>query len=331
MRYITLAGEYDPLETSGEALLTTVSTNQSTPETNPDSGDVDREPSQSLSDSNPISRRFECVIEPVNVSIFARVREAYVWRDLLFMLVQRDIKVRYRQTIFGIVWAVMIPLMTLGVYWVVFEKLIHRGTANGLPYPIFLFPALIIWNYYSSSVGRAANALKQDSAILSKVYFPRLLLPMSSITSPIVDFCFGLLILVVILVIYQHPPGFSVVMLPAFLLLAIISAAGMGMGLSVLNSHFRDVQHFLPVMLQLWFFCSPILYSTGDLVPERFQLLYAVNPMVTVCEGARSCLLNQPMQISIQMALVSCVSAVVLLVVGLITFMRLEQNVTDVI
>ncbi len=311
--------------------MTTVSTNQPKPESDPDSGDVELEPRADAAPEISTGRRFECVIDPGNDSIFARIREAYIWRDLLLMLVQRDIKVRYRQTIFGIVWAVFIPLMTLGVYWVVFEKLIQRSASNGLAYPIFLFPALIVWNYFASSVGRAANSLKQDASILSKVYFPRLLLPMSSITSPIVDLGFGLAILVVILIIYQHPPGVGVVILPAFFLLAIVAAAGMGMGLAVLNSHFRDVQHFLPVFLQLWFFCSPILYSTTDLVPENMRLLYAINPMVTVCEGARSCLLNEQMLVTPEMALVSCGSASVMFVVGLVTFMRLEQNVTDVI
>jgi len=331
MQSSTQAGEYDQAEHTGEAHLTTVSTNPPIPEANPDSGDLDREPDQSKIVVEPISSRYECVIDPTNDSIIMRIREAYVWRDLLLMLVQRDIKVRYRQTIFGIVWAIFVPLMTLGVYWLVFEKLIQRVATNGLAYPIFLFPALIIWNYFTSSVGRSANALKQDAPILSKVYFPRLLLPLASITSPIVDFGFGLLMLVVILVIYQHPPGLSVFILPAYLLLAITAAAGMGMGLSVLNAHYRDVQHFLPVLLQLWFFCSPILYSTNDLVPEQFQIWYALNPMVTACEGARSCLLNEPLQISTEMVLVSCGSAVVMLIVGLLTFMKLEQNVTDVI
>ena len=311
--------------------MTTVSTNQPAPETEPDPGGPGPDQPGPAAVSRPLDRRFEQVIERSNDSMADRVREAFAWRDLLLMLVQRDVKVRYRQTVFGIAWAILVPLMTLGVYWLVFEKLLKRHSTSGLAYPIFLFPAMIIWNYFHSAVGRAANALKQDAPILSKVYFPRMLLPISNITSPLIDFGFGLLMLLIILVIYQHPPGWGVVLLPAYLLLGIVAAAGMGLGFCVLNAHYRDVHHFLPVMLQLWFFCSPILYSTTDLVPERFRLLYALNPMVTVCEGARSCLLEQQLLISPAMVLVSCGSALAMLFIGLLTFMKLEQNVTDVI
>lgn len=246
------------------------------------------------------------------------------------MLVQRDIKVRYRQTAFGIIWAVMVPLMTMAVYWVVFDAMGRIGP-DGMPYPIFLFPAMIVWNYFNSATGRASNSLKQDATILAKVYFPRLLLPLGSITSPLVDFAIGLVLLAVLLAIYRHPPTWEMALMPAFLLIAIVAATGMGLGLSVLNAHYRDVNHFLPVMLHLWFFCSPVLYSTTDLVPERFRTLYALNPMATACEGVRACMLGEPIALSPQAMLVSCVSAVVMLVVGLLTFMRLEQTVTDVL
>lgn len=246
------------------------------------------------------------------------------------MLVERDIKVRYRQTAFGIIWAVMVPLMTMGVYWVVFDTMGRIGP-EGMPYPLFLFPAMIVWNYFNSATGRASNSLKQDSTILSKVYFPRLLLPMANITSPLVDFAIGLGLLAIILAIYQHPPTWAMAMMPAYLLIAIVAATGTGLGLSVLNAHYRDVNHFLPVMLHLWFFCSPVLYSTTDLVPERFRVLYAANPMVTACEGVRACMLGQPIALPPEAMLVSCMSALVMLVVGLLTFMRLEQTVTDVL
>ncbi len=277
-----------------------------------------------------VPSKFVRVIDRSNDGIFSRVREAFQWRDLLFMLVQRDIKVRYRQTAFGVIWAIMVPLLTMAVYWVVFDKLGRMGP-EGIPYPLFLFPGMIVWHYFNSATGRASNSLKQDSSILSKVYFPRLLLPLSSITSPLVDFLFGLLILAVILAFYQHTPTWGMLLMPAYLLIAIVSAAGMGLCLSVLNSHYRDVMHFLPVMLHLWFFCSPVLYSTTDLVPEEYWLLFALNPMVTACEGVRACLLGTPIPVTPEMALVSCSVAVGMLVFGLLTFMKLEQTVTDVI
>ena len=270
------------------------------------------------------------VIGPKRNNMIGRVKESIRWRDLLWMLVQRDIKVRYRQTLFGVVWAVAVPLLTLMVYWVVFDKLGRMGP-DGMPYPLFLFPAMIVWGYFTSSTGRAANALTKDSMILSKVYFPRMLLPIANIVSPLVDFAFGFGILLVILALYQHPPTWRLMLIPAYLSVAIVAATGMGLGLSVMNAHFRDVHHFLPVMLHLWFFCSPVLYGTMDMIPERFQLLYAINPMVLACEGLRSCALGQPISITPTMMLISATSAAVLLVAGSLTFMRLEQTVTDVI
>lgn len=274
--------------------------------------------------------RYVCVIDRSSDSIRARVREALQWRDLLWMLVQRDIKVRYRQTAFGVIWAVLVPLMTMGVYWLVFDRLGRIGP-EGMPYPLFLFPAMLAWNYFQSATGRASNALKQDATILSKVYFPRLLLPISNITSPLVDFGIGLVLLAVILAIYRHPPTWAMAAMPVYLALAMVSAAGMGLGLSVLNAHYRDVGHFLPVMLHLWFFFSPVLYSTTDLVPEQYRLVYALNPMVTACEGVRGCMLGMPVAVTVEMALVSSGVAAAMLVGGLWTFMRLEQTVTDVI
>lgn len=278
----------------------------------------------------PTDGRFTVVIDRSTDSIVGRVREALQWRDLLWMLVQRDVKVRYRQTAFGVIWAVAVPLMTMAVYWVVFDRLGRIGP-EGIEYPLFLFPAMLVWNYFQSSTGRASNALKHDAAILSKVYFPRLLLPVSNITSPLVDFAIGLVLLAVILAIYRHPPTWEMALMPAFLLLAMVSAAGVGMGLSVLNAHYRDVGHFLPVLLHLWFFCSPVLYSTSDLVPENFRLIYALNPMSTACEGVRAYMLGQPIEVTLEMGLVSCGVALAMLVGGLWTFMRLEQTVTDVI
>ena len=311
-----------------ESPLTTATTSNDPSQIEPRDGEIDgnEQPGSTLE----LPSRFVRVVDRKSDSMFQRIREAFQWRDLLFMLVQRDIKVRYRQTAFGIIWAVMVPLMTMAVYWVVFDKLGRMGP-DGMPYPLFLFPAMIVFQYFNSATGRASNSLKQDSAILAKVYFPRLVLPLASITSPLVDFLFGLVILAVILAIYQHPPTAAMLMMPAYLMIAIVAAAGMGMGLSVLNSHFRDVTHFLPVMLHLWFFCSPVLYSTTDLVPEKYWLLYSLNPMVTACEGVRGCMLGEASPVTPEMALISCTVALGMFVFGLVTFMKLEQTVTDVL
>jgi lipopolysaccharide transport system permease protein len=275
------------------------------------------------------SPAFVSVIDAQRGSPLARLAEALRWHELLLMLVGRDIKVRYRQAAFGVVWALVVPAAMLAVYWVVFSRFGRLGP-DGLPYVLFLFPAMLAFNYFTSSVGRAANSLKHDAPILAKVYFPRLLLPISNVISPLMDVAIGLVIMVVILLVLRHVPPWTIVFAPAFLAMGMAAACGMGMGLSALNAHFRDVQHMLPVLLQIWFFASPVLYST-DLVPEHLRLLYAVNPMVTVCEGVRACLIGHDSPLTVGMAAVSVASSAAMMVVGLTVFMRLEQTVTDVL
>jgi lipopolysaccharide transport system permease protein len=189
---------------------------------------------------------------------------------------------------------------------------------------------MLAYNYFNSAVGRAANSLKHDAPILAKIYFPRVVLPVSNVISPLVDLGLGLVVLVAILLVYQHPPSGAVVLLPLFLLLGMVCALGLGLGLAGLNAYYRDVQHVLPVALHLLFFCSPVLYSS-DLVPAQWRLLYAVNPMVSVCEGVRWCSTGFQTPLTAGMVAVSSVSALVLLVVGSAVFMRLEQTVTDVL
>lgn len=269
------------------------------------------------------------VIDRNRGSILQRFSEALSRRGLLLMLIQRDIKIRYRQAALGVLWAIMVPAATLGIYWVVFDQLGRIGP-DDLPYVMFLFPAMLGFDYFRSSVGRASGSLKMDAALLSKIYFPRLLLPLSNVISPLVDFALGSLVLVVILIAFQHAPSFEILLVPVFLLLAGIAACGLGMGLSALNAYFRDVQHVLPVMLHLWFFCSPVLYSV-ERVPEAYRLLYAINPLVTVCEGIRFAVLGGETLLTMPMVAISCGAACVMFVVGVLAFMRLEQTVTDVL
>ncbi|MGP1273031.1 MAG: ABC transporter permease [Phycisphaerales bacterium] len=278
--------------------------------------------------------RHEYVIDQSRGSVWARFREAFSRRGLLLMLIQRDIKVRYRQAVLGIAWAILIPTLSLVIYWVVFGVLGRLGPDyppyDHLPYVMFLFPAMLGYNYFSSSVGRASNSLKTDTTLLSKIYFPRLLLPLSNIISPLIDFALGCIVLMVILLWFRHAPPAQVVLVVPALLLAGVAACGLGMGLAALNAYFRDVQHALPVILQMWFFCSPVLYS-ADRVPESYRTLYAINPMVTVCESIRFAVIGGTTPLTVPMVLTSVLVAVVMLVVGVAAFMRLEQTVTDVL
>lgn len=258
-----------------------------------------------------------------------RLHEAFGRRELLWMLVRRDVSVRYREAVLGVAWAVLVPAATLGVYWFVFDVVFQRQ-ADDTPFVVFLFPAMLVWNYYNSSVGRAAHSLAKDAALLSKVYFPRILLPVSNVISPLLDFAIGLIVLVVLLAAYRYAPGVEVLWLPVFVLLAMVAATGMGMLMAALNAQFKDVQHLLPVLLHLWFFGSPVLYP-ASLVPEQFQVLYALNPMVTVCEGARYAVLGTDWPLSVPMVLASLGSTAALLFVGLAAFMRTEQTITDLL
>ncbi len=259
----------------------------------------------------------------------ARLSEAMARRELLWMLVRRDISVRYREALLGVAWAVIVPAASLGVYWLVFDVFFDRQSTDH-PYVVFLFPAMLAWNYFNSSAGRAAQALVKDSSLLAKVYFPRLLLPVSNVISPLLDTAIGMVVLVGILLAYRYVPGWELLWLPVFGVIGMSAATGMGMLLSSFNAQFKDVQHFLPIMLHLWFFSTPVLYSVSR-VPERFQQWYALNPMVLVCEGVRYAVLGGVFPLSASMVAAGLFSTVVILVVGFVSFMRTEQTITDVL
>ena len=254
--------------------------------------------------------------------------ETWQSRDLLFMLVVRDVKVRYRAATLGILWALITPLLSVLIYSLFFGVLGRMGP-EGVPYPIFLFSALLIWSYFEASIGRASNALISSGALVSKVYFPRQILPVANVISPVVDLFFGLVILVAMLLIYRIEPSRHVLLLPAYFLMAMMAAIGVGLAASVLNGFYRDVRHFMPVLTRLWFFCSPIIYSV-ELVPERWRPLYAVNPMATVCEGFRSALIGTPPP-TVTMIAVSSAVTVTLLISGVLIFRNHEETVADYI
>ncbi|MEM9165882.1 MAG: ABC transporter permease [Planctomycetota bacterium] len=287
-----------------------------------------------VADSAPFaagsSNRYEITIDQSRGGVLARLREAFDLRGLLWMLVQRDIKTRYRQAALGIAWGILVPAATLAIYWFVFGYLLGRLGTGDVPYVLFLFPAMLGWKYFNSAIGRASQSLKRDASILSKIYFPRLLLPVASIISPTIDVLLGGLVLVVILIATDHVPPWTTVFVPGFLLLGAVAAGGLGMGLAAFNAHYRDVQHFLPVVLHLGFFCTPVLYGS-DRMPEAFRLLYAFNPMVTVCEGMRWAVLGHDTPLTLAMGLVSTAVAFVMLFGGLWAFMRFERNVVDVL
>jgi homopolymeric O-antigen transport system permease protein len=258
-----------------------------------------------------------------------RIRPAEFWayRELLYFLVWRDAKVRYKQTVLGAAWAVLQPLLTMVVFAVFFGRLAHVPS-DGRPYPLFTFAALVPWTYFATALANGANSLVGSQNLISKVYFPRLLIPVASVTTPLIDFSIALGLLLVALCWYGVLPSATIMLLPAFVLLGVLTALAAGLWLSVLNVEYRDVRYILPFAIQFWMFLTPVAYP-ASLVPHPWRSLYGLNPMATVVEGFRWTLLGTAPPTS--MALASCLAVLVALVTGLAYFRRLEGTLADVI
>ena len=231
------------------------------------------------------------VIEPRKGLVHLDLKAIWEYRELLYFLVWRDLKVRYKQTVIGAGWAILQPLMTMAIFTVVFGTF-AKIPSDGIPYPIFAYSALLPWNLFANSLSRGGTSIVGNAQLISKIYFPRLLLPLSGILSPIVDFAISFVILVIMMIWFGTVPGWGVLALPLFLLLALLTALAVGLWLSALNVRYRDVGYAIPFLIQLWMFASPIAYPVS-LVPEKWRMLYSLNPMVGVIEGFRWALLAE--------------------------------------
>jgi lipopolysaccharide transport system permease protein len=257
-----------------------------------------------------------------------RLRDLWPHRELLFFLVWRDLKVRYKQTVLGVLWAVLQPLATMLVFTIFFGRLI-RVPSDGVPYALFAFVALVPWTYFSSALSQGSNALVASESLISKVYFPRVLIPLASVITPLVDAMVGLSVLALLLAWWGHLPGVAVVALPMFALLAIVTAFGVCLMLSALNVQYRDVRYVLPLLTQLWLFATPVAYP-ASVLPEPYRWIYALNPMVVVVEGFRWSILGTTV-LSTPMVLSGVTSATAVLLFGAWYFRRLEGTFADVI
>src|SRR5258708_2027729 len=211
--------------------------------------------------------------------------ELWNYRELLYFFVWRDIKVRYKQTVIGAAWAVLQPLLTMLVFSLFFGRLAHIPS-DGLPYPIFYYSALLPWMYFSAALQNATNSIVDNQRLITKVYFPRLILPLSSVSSGVVDFGISFLIFIVMMIYYAIRPTVAALWIPAFFLLAVLTALGVGLWLAALNALYRDVRYVLPFLVQLWMFASPVAYPSS-IVPGKWRWLYGLNPMAGVIEGFR--------------------------------------------
>jgi lipopolysaccharide transport system permease protein len=267
-------------------------------------------------------------IRPTSGWFSLDLRELWAYRELAYFLAWREIKVRYKQTAIGVAWVVLQPLAMMLVFTVFFGKL-GNMPSDGIPYPLFAFAALLPWQLFSRTLTESTNSLVADQRLITRVYFPRIIIPLATTLSAIVDFAISAGLLVALMLFYGVVPGVEVIWLPAFILLMLIAALGVGFWLSALNLVYRDVQYALPFLNQFWLFVTPVVYSSS-LVPERWQVVYGLNPMVGVVEGFRWALLGAGKGPS-PMLIVSAVIAVAHIVTGIIWFQRREQTFVDML
>jgi len=265
-------------------------------------------------------------IEPPRGWLELRLREVWHYRELLYFFVWRDVKIRYKQTAIGVLWVILQPLLTMGVFTLFFGRL-AKLPSQGLPYPIFYFAALVPWSYFSYALQSATNVVVENQRVITKVYFPRLVLPFSAVLSGLVDFAIGFAVLAILTLAYGIRPTLAVLWLPVLLLLAILTALGVGLWMSALNALYRDVRYVMPFVVQFWMFASPVAYPSA-LVPERWRWLYGLNPMAGVIDGFRWALTGHG-QPPGSMLLASTAMVAVVLVGGLFFFQRMEGTIAD--
>jgi lipopolysaccharide transport system permease protein len=266
------------------------------------------------------------ILRPTRGLSALNLKDLWAYRELVYFLTWRDLKVRYKQTLLGASWAVLQPVLNMVVFTLLFGRL-AGFSSEGVAYPIFNFTALLPWALFSKALTDAGRSLVTNRNMITKVYFPRLVIPVSSVLAGVVDFAIALVVLLGMMVYYRVAPTGAVWTLPLFLLLALVTALGASLWLSALNVMYRDVGHVLPFLSQLWFFVTPIVYSSAE-VPEGWRLLYGLNPMVGVVDGFRWALLgssNAPGP----MVAVSTGMALVVLVSGLFYFRRMERSFAD--
>lgn len=268
-------------------------------------------------------------IQPSKGWVNLKLRELWEYRELLYFLTWRDIKVRYKQTVLGAAWAVLQPFMTMVVFSLFFGGL-AQIPSDGVPYPIFSYTALVPWTFFASGLSMSSNSLVGSSNLIKKVYFPRLTIPIATVLSGAVDFLIAFIVLIGMMLVYGIVPTANVLVLPFFVLLAFVTSLGVGLWLSAMNVQFRDVRYTVPFLTQFWMFITPIAYPSSLIENETLRALYAVNPMAGVVEGFRWALLgtdNAPGPVII----VSSIAAVLLLVSGLFYFRRMEKTFADVV
>src|ERR1700686_3878370 len=265
-------------------------------------------------------------IEPPRCWLDLLLGEVWSYRELLYFFVWRDVKVRYKQTGIGVAWVILQPLMTMGVFTIFFGRL-AKLPSSGLPYPVFYFAALVPWAYFAQALTNSTGIVVANQHVITKVYFPRLILPLAAVSSGVVDLAIGFVVMIVLTLSFGiHPPA-TVLLLPAFMMLAVLTALGVGLWTSALNALYRDVASIIPFVVQFWMLASPVAYPSS-LVPERWRWLYGLNPMAGVIDGFRWALTG-PGVAPGPLMLAATAAVMVVLLGGLFFFQRMEGPVAD--
>ncbi len=268
-------------------------------------------------------------IEPSKGWVSLKLRELWEYRELLYFLTWRDIKVRYKQTVLGAAWAIIQPFLTMVVFSLFFGNL-AKVPSDGIPYPIFSYAALVPWTFFAYGLQQSSNSLVASANLLTKIYFPRLVIPISSVLSGVVDFMLAFLVLLIMMLVYGIFPTVNVILLPFFLLLAFVTSLGVGMWLSTMNVQFRDVRYTIPFITQFWMFATPIAYPSSLIKNDLLRMIYGINPMTGVIEGFRWALLDTDTAPG-PIVIVSTLAAVALLISGAYYFRRMEKTFADVV
>jgi lipopolysaccharide transport system permease protein len=267
-------------------------------------------------------------IKPSNRFFSLDLRELWHYRELGFILAWRDIKVRYKQTALGFAWAILVPLLTMVVLTLVFNKAAKVGAEFGVPYELWAYAGILPWTYFTSCLSQSSSSIVSNSPLVTKVYFPRLLIPLASVISPVVDFVAATLVLVGLFAYYERAPHWHAVAAPAFMLLALVSALGIGLWLAALSVRYRDVPYTIPFLIQLLFFLSPVAYPVANL-PEAIRTYVSLNPMTGVIDGIRWTVLGTGQPHYTVFAISAAMGAAILLS-GLVFFRHTERTFADV-
>jgi lipopolysaccharide transport system permease protein len=267
-------------------------------------------------------------IEPSRGWISLKLCELWEYRELLYFLTWRDVKVKYKQTVIGAAWAIIQPFLTMVVFSLFFGRL-AKIPSDGIPYPIFSYAALVPWTFFANGLTQSSNSLVGSANLIKKIYFPRLVMPISSVVSGAVDFVLAFIVLLGMMLFYNIVPSINILWLPAFLLLAFVTSLGVGLWLSAMNVQFRDVRYVVPFLTQFWLFATPIAYPSS-LLHEPWRTIYGINPMVGVVEGFRWALLRTDTAPG-PIIIVSTLASLAILITGAFYFRRMEKTFADVV